>query len=59
MAHDLLIVNGTVLDGSGGAGRRADVAVSGGRISEIGDLDFLSRQDLHCDDPRCVNWRLV
>src|SRR6266849_3747277 len=36
MACDLLIRNGTVIDGTGARGRRADVAIAGGRISEIG-----------------------
>jgi N-acyl-D-aspartate/D-glutamate deacylase len=38
MACDLLIRNGTVIDGTGARGRRADVAIAGGRISEIGAL---------------------
>jgi N-acyl-D-amino-acid deacylase len=38
MAHDLLIRNGTVFDGTGAAGQRADVAVDGERITALGDL---------------------
>ena len=38
MVHDLIIRNGTVVDGTGTAGRRADVAIDGDRISAIGDL---------------------
>ncbi len=36
--HDLVIRNGTVVDGSGGPMREADVAISGGRITEIGKV---------------------
>ncbi len=36
--HDLLIKNGTVVDGTGAAPVRADVAVNGGIITEVGDL---------------------
>lgn len=38
MAHDLIIRNGTVVDGTGAAARRADVAIDGERITAIGDL---------------------
>ena len=34
--HDLLIRNGRIVDGSGGAPYEADIAVSGGRIAAIG-----------------------
>ena len=36
MPHDLIIRNGTVVDGTGAAPRTADVAISGGRITAIG-----------------------
>jgi N-acyl-D-amino-acid deacylase len=38
MAHDLIIRGGTLIDGTGAAGVRADVAVDGDRITAIGDL---------------------
>ena len=37
MSADLIIRGGTVIDGSGAPGRRADVAVTGDHITEIGD----------------------
>ncbi len=36
--YDVLIVNGTVYDGSGGPGRRADVGIRADRIAAVGDL---------------------
>ena len=36
MTHDLLIKNGTVVDGTGSAGFSADVAIDGDKISAIG-----------------------
>src|SRR4051812_43455551 len=36
MANETVIKGGTVYDGTGGAGVRADVGIAGGRITEIG-----------------------
>jgi N-acyl-D-aspartate/D-glutamate deacylase len=36
--YDLLITNGTVVDGTGSAGRRADIGVTDGVVTAIGDL---------------------
>jgi len=38
MPHDLLIKNGTIVDGSGMRAYRGDIAVTRGRIAEIGKL---------------------
>ncbi|MGI9579205.1 MAG: N-acyl-D-amino-acid deacylase family protein [Microthrixaceae bacterium] len=39
MAHDLVITGGTIVDGTGAAPERGDVAVDGDRITAIGDVD--------------------
>mgnify|MGYP001355542150 FL=1 len=49
MAYDLIIKNGTVIDGSGLPGFHGDVAVSGGRIVEIGKVSGAARQTLNAD----------
>ncbi len=36
--YDLILKGGTVYDGTGGPGRRADVAIRGERIAAVGDL---------------------
>lgn len=36
--HDLIITNGTVVDGTGSEGRRADVAADNGVITAVGEL---------------------
>ncbi len=38
MPHDLVIRNGTVIDGTGAPGRRADVAIEGDRIISVGGI---------------------
>jgi N-acyl-D-amino-acid deacylase len=38
MATELLIKNGTLIDGTGAPARRADVSIAGGRIAEIGPI---------------------
>ncbi|HUY28340.1 MAG TPA: amidohydrolase family protein [Candidatus Binataceae bacterium] len=47
--HDLIIRNGTVIDGSGMARFRADVAISGGRIAAIGKVRERAKQEIDAD----------
>ena len=49
MAHDLVVRNGTVIDGSGMPRYRADIGVSGGRIVEIGRIRERGREELDAD----------
>src|SRR5690349_13903682 len=38
MAYDLIIKNGTIVDGTGAARFQGDIAVAAGRIAEIGKI---------------------
>jgi N-acyl-D-amino-acid deacylase len=42
---DIIIRNGTVYDGTGGEGRRADVGIRGDRIAAVGDLTGAAFRD--------------
>ncbi len=47
--HDLVIRNGTVIDGSGRPGRSADVAIDGDRIAEVGEVTGAGRREIDAD----------
>src|SRR3984957_3705734 len=49
MPADLVIRNGTLADGTGGPMRRADVAVEGARITQVGDDIGPGRRELDAD----------
>jgi len=49
MSYDLLIRNGTVIDGTGKPGYRADVAVKNGQIVEIGTIRERATQTINAD----------
>tara|TARA_X000000950_G_C13890200_1_gene650519 strand:+ start:1067 stop:2761 length:1695 start_codon:yes stop_codon:yes gene_type:complete len=49
VSYDLLIKNGTVVDGSGGARYRADVAVSDGKIAAIGKINARAKQQIDAE----------
>jgi len=50
MSYDLLIKNGTVVDGTGAPGRRADVAVANGQIAEIGKITEGAKKTIDASD---------
>ena len=50
MAYDLLLKNGTVVDGSGAPRYRADVAVAGDRIAEIGKISDSAARVIDASD---------
>ena len=49
MGLDLLIRNGTVVDGSGAARYRADVGIKDGRIAEIGRIRSAADRTIDAD----------
>lgn len=50
MSYDLVIRNGTVVDGTGSPRRRADIAVSAGRIVEIGEISGSAARTIDAAD---------
>src|SRR5271170_3205926 len=50
MSYDLLIKNGTVVDGTGAAPRRADVAIANGQIAEIGKITEGAKKTIDASD---------
>lgn len=46
---DLLIKNGDVVDGAGAPRMRADVAVQGGRIVEVGKVSGAAKRTIDAD----------
>jgi N-acyl-D-aspartate/D-glutamate deacylase len=49
MAHDLVIRNGTVVDGSGFGSFRADVAVDADRITDVGRVSGRGRREIDAE----------
>ena len=49
MSYDLLIKNGTVVDGTGAPRRMADVAVKDGMIAEIGKIKDGAKKTIDAD----------
>ena len=50
MSYDLVIRNGTVVDGTGAARFRADVAVKDGKIVEVGKVDGTAKRTIDAQD---------
>ena len=46
MAHDIVIRNGTVIDGTGAKGIAADLAIDGDRISQVGEVAGVGRREI-------------
>lgn len=49
VSADLVIRNGNLVDGSGGPPRRADVAIEGDRIVDVGDDIVRGRREINAD----------
>jgi N-acyl-D-aspartate/D-glutamate deacylase len=71
VAYDVIIRNGTLIDGTGAPRRAADVAISAGRVAKIGDLGTATATreidasghvvapgviDVHCHYDASLNW---
>src|ERR1700719_3051762 len=50
MAYDLLVKNGTIVDGTGAPAYHGNIAAAGGRIVEVGDVDGLAARVIDASD---------
>jgi N-acyl-D-amino-acid deacylase len=50
MAYDLLIRNGTVVDGTGAERKRADIAIAAGKIAEIGKISASAKRVINASE---------
>jgi len=50
MSYDLIIRNGTVVDGTGAARFRADIGVKDGKITEVGKVDGTAKRTIDAED---------
>src|SRR3954464_1600809 len=50
MAYDLLIKNGSVIDGTGAPARRADVAITDGKLAEMGKVSGPAKRTIDAAD---------
>ena len=59
MAYDVLLRNGTLVDGTGAPARRADVGIAGGKIVEVGELKGAAKRTIDADGlvvaPGCID----
>ncbi|MEC8961909.1 MAG: amidohydrolase family protein [Pseudomonadota bacterium] len=49
MGYDVLIKNGTLIDGTGSPARHGSIAITNGQIAEVGDIDSAATQIIDAD----------
>ncbi len=49
MGYDVLIKNGTLIDGTGSSARHGSIAITNGQIAEVGDIDSGAIQIIDAD----------
>lgn len=49
MTYDIIIQNGTIVDGTGNKPTRGDVAISGDKIAAVGDVDGTAKRTIDAE----------
>ena len=49
MGYDVLIKNGTLIDGTGSSARHGSIAITNGQIAEVGDIDSAATHIIDAD----------